>query len=114
MTFRTRFFTATCAGIALPLLLLSCHVSVPVGTNSTPFGAPACQQTMSATASARGQTQGPVEVTARLKWRDAVRDAHGFAYSHWDNAHGQDMTCNRSGGVIATWTCTATAEPCLG
>jgi hypothetical protein len=67
---------------------------------------------MSATASKKGVTQGPVEVQARLDWRNAVAAAHGAGYSQWNKAQQQDMTCHRDNKVIATWTCTATARPC--
>lgn len=99
------------AAIALPLLLMSCGVTVPIKTGPTPAG-PTCQARVSATASARGQTQGPVEVSARLNWRNAVNASSGFDYSHWNRAQHRDMTCSHDGRLIKTWTCTASAEPC--
>ena len=107
----TRSTSVLAAILSIPAAITACNVSVPVNTGGTPTG-PQCMDAMSATASKKGTTQGPVEVQARLDWRNKVQSAHGAGYSQWSKAQQRDMTCSHDGKLIKTWTCTATARPC--
>lgn len=99
-------------GTALCLSLEACRV---VFGGSTPSGGPACLPSYTATAaSAKGQTQGPVEISARLNWHNEVSTASGAGYSQWNNAHARNIACSHDDRLIRTWTCAATAEPCRG
>ena len=60
---------------------------------------------------ARGTLQTLVEISARNKWRNAVREDYGIRFARWGLAKEKTMRCRK---VLPgrRWHCVARARPC--
>lgn len=60
-----------------------------------------------------GTLQTLTEISARSKWRSAVRVRYGSSYSRWGLAENKNMDCKK-GEPGRRWHCRASARPCDG
>jgi hypothetical protein len=60
-----------------------------------------------------GTLQTLTEISARSKWRSAVRARYGSSYSRWGLAENKNMDCKK-GEPGRRWHCRASARPCDG
>jgi hypothetical protein len=60
---------------------------------------------------ARGPFQTVTEISARNKWRSAVRASYGVRFSRWSLAQEKTMRCRK---ILPgrRWHCVARARPC--
>lgn len=62
---------------------------------------------------AHGALQSFTEISARSKWRSAVRARYGSGYTRWGAAVDKNVDC-RKGEPGHRWHCRALARPCDG
>jgi len=58
-----------------------------------------------------GLLQTATEISARAKWRTAVRARYGYRYARWAQAKDKNMDCNKE-KPGRRWICRATARAC--
>ena len=62
---------------------------------------------------ARGALQTLTEISARSKWRSAVRERYSVRYTRWSLAQEKTMRCRKI-EPGRRWHCVARARPCDG
>jgi hypothetical protein len=62
---------------------------------------------------AHGALQTFTEISARSKWRSAVRARYGSTYTRWSVAVDKNVDCKK-GEPGHRWHCRALARPCDG
>jgi hypothetical protein len=62
---------------------------------------------------AHGSLQTFTEISARSKWRTAVRSRYGTTYTRWSVAEDKKVDCKKS-EPGHRWRCQAIARPCDG
>ena len=62
---------------------------------------------------AHGPLQTLTEISARSKWRSAVRARYGSTYTRWAVATDKNVDCKK-GEPGRMWHCRAVARPCDG
>jgi len=62
---------------------------------------------------AHGTLQTFTEISARSKWRSAVRARYGSTYTRWAVAEDKNVDCKK-GEPGKRWHCRAVARPCDG
>jgi hypothetical protein len=89
------------AGAAMVVTALAIAAAAPASA--------ACRATREAYA--RGPFQTIAEISARNKWRSAVRQRYGVRYTRWSLAQEKTMRCRK---LLPgrRWHCVARARPC--
>ena len=62
---------------------------------------------------AHGTLQAFTEISARSRWRSAVRARYGSTYTRWSVATDKNVDCKK-GEPGRRWHCRASARPCDG